>query len=179
MADETTPSALPDSGPMDRRGFLKTAAWILSGMVTLVLGLPVVWTLVGSIYRRTPVRYSRLASLAALPQGQPVTVSFQYRTEEAYLRQEETHDVWVIKHSPTEATVFSSICPHLGCHYDWDTRAQRFVCPCHASMFTADGTVLSGPAPRPLDTLPYRIENGQLFVAWERFEPGVPRKIAV
>ncbi len=169
----------PASPEPSRRRFLRLATEALGGVIALALGVPVVWTLVGSIYRRTQVSYSSLIALRSLPQGQPVTVSFQYKTEEAYLRQEETHDVWVIKHSPTEVTVYSSICPHLGCHYDWDAGLQHFVCPCHASHFSIDGKVLSGPAPRPLDTLPYRIENGQLQIAWERFAPGIPRKVVV
>ena len=168
-----------EEDPSGRRGFLKRAAHLLGGLAALLLAVPAVWTMVGNIYRRTPVVYSPVTGVDALPQGQPVSVSFQYKTEEAYLRQQETHDVWVIKHSPTTITIFSSVCPHLGCHYDWDAGTQQFRCPCHNSIFTIDGKVISGPSPRPLDTLPYRIENGELFVAWERFAPGIPQKVQV
>ncbi len=42
----------------------------------------------------------------------------------------------------------SLVCTHLGCIVK--TAADGFECPCHGSRFTADGTVLKGPAPRSL-----------------------------
>ncbi|MHC4973703.1 MAG: QcrA and Rieske domain-containing protein [Planctomycetota bacterium] len=51
-------------------------------------------------------------------------------------------------------------CTHLGCTVPWVASQQRFVCPCHASAFDIRGDVLSPPAPRALDLLPVRIENG-------------------
>ena len=51
-------------------------------------------------------------------------------------------------------------CTHLGCTVPWSKEEQRFVCPCHASSYDIRGVVLSSPAPRPLDWLPVRVENG-------------------
>ena len=51
-------------------------------------------------------------------------------------------------------------CTHLGCTVPWSESEQRFVCPCHASSYDMRGVVLSSPAPRPLDWLPVRVENG-------------------
>jgi len=51
-------------------------------------------------------------------------------------------------------------CTHLGCAVPWVSSQKRFVCPCHASAFDIRGDVLSPPAPRALDLLPVRIENG-------------------
>lgn len=51
-------------------------------------------------------------------------------------------------------------CTHLGCTVPWRSESGRFECPCHASMFDITGEVLSPPAPRPLDLLEVRIENG-------------------
>lgn len=51
-------------------------------------------------------------------------------------------------------------CTHLGCTVPWSNEQQRFPCPCHASAFDIKGQVLSPPAPRPLDLLALRIENG-------------------
>ncbi|HUO06108.1 MAG TPA: Rieske 2Fe-2S domain-containing protein [Candidatus Binataceae bacterium] len=42
----------------------------------------------------------------------------------------------------------SAICTHLGCTVQW--KAVEFDCPCHGSRFRPDGTVIGGPAPRPL-----------------------------
>jgi len=51
-------------------------------------------------------------------------------------------------------------CTHLGCTVPWVAERARFACPCHASAFDITGSVLSPPAPRPLDLLAVRIENG-------------------
>jgi cytochrome b6-f complex iron-sulfur subunit len=51
-------------------------------------------------------------------------------------------------------------CTHLACSVPWDEASGRFACPCHASAFDLRGDVLSPPAPRPLDLLAVRIENG-------------------
>jgi menaquinol-cytochrome c reductase iron-sulfur subunit len=95
------------------------------------------------------------------------------------LRETVLRTVWVVKHSASEVTVFSPICPHLGCQYDWHAPQHEFICPCHGSVFAPDGNVLAGPAPRPLDTLPQEIKQGVLSVEWERFALGIPEKIAV
>ena len=55
-------------------------------------------------------------------------------------------------------------CTHLGCTVPWSAASARFDCPCHASSFAIDGSVLGPPATRPLDTHPVRIENGLVKV---------------
>lgn len=58
----------------------------------------------------------------------------------------------------------SRTCTHLGCSVLWNEEKRRFVCPCHGSAFELNGTVITPPAPRPLDTFPVRIENGIIKV---------------
>lgn len=55
-------------------------------------------------------------------------------------------------------------CTHLGCAVPWDQAQGKFVCPCHASAFESDGSVLNPPAPRPLDRFKVVIENGAVKV---------------
>ena len=42
----------------------------------------------------------------------------------------------------------STICTHLGCIVR--SAEGGFECPCHGSRFTGNGSVVKGPAPRPL-----------------------------
>ena len=53
----------------------------------------------------------------------------------------------------------SATCTHLGCQVQWDAKGKKFRCPCHGGVYAADGTVLEGPPPRPLQTIDARIES--------------------
>jgi cytochrome b6-f complex iron-sulfur subunit len=68
----------------------------------------------------------------------------------------------------TSATTFDAFdmrCTHEGCVINI-TSDQRFVCPCHLSRFANDGSVINGPAARPLDELPtsYNPATDQLTI---------------
>jgi len=162
-----------------RRGFLRLATGVVSAIISLLLGIPFVVALITPTYRRSQSPYARAADVSLLPKEQPVSLRFQLQGTDAFIRQTVTQEVWVVKHSDNDVTVFSPICTHLGCHYEWVASANEFVCPCHNSYFSITGKVLAGPAPRPLDTLPSRIENGVLYVKQERFQAGVSEKIVV
>lgn len=61
----------------------------------------------------------------------------------------------------------NAICTHLGCVVPWDTVAQKFICPCHASQYDAQGGLLRGPAPLPLALVKAEVKDNQvLFSAW-------------
>lgn len=176
LADPGDPVA-PPSAPARRR-FLKLMIGVLSVLVTLALAAPLIGTIIGSSFRTKKLKWVRVGSITSLALDQPAILKFPYKREDAYLRETVIHSVWVIRHS-SESTVFSPICPHLGCHYDWHPGQKEFICPCHGSAFSTYGKVLGGPAPRPLDTLPNKIENGILYVQWEQFRVGVPEKMSV
>ena len=59
----------------------------------------------------------------------------------------------VVKQSDNDIVAFSPRCPHLGCAVHWVAKQNEFFCPCHASTFSIEGQVLSGPAQRSLDRL--------------------------
>lgn len=44
----------------------------------------------------------------------------------------------------------SAACTHVGCIVHWNSFEQCWDCPCHGSQFLPDGTVINGPAVRPL-----------------------------
>jgi nucleotide-binding universal stress UspA family protein/nitrite reductase/ring-hydroxylating ferredoxin subunit len=49
-----------------------------------------------------------------------------------------------------ELQLHSAKCTHLGCTVGWNPAEKTFDCPCHGSRFAPDGTVVNGPAARPL-----------------------------
>jgi menaquinol-cytochrome c reductase iron-sulfur subunit len=162
-----------------RRRFLKLFTGVLGSLVAVVVAIPLVGTLVGTIYRTKKLQWAKAADVGSLPLEQPVKLSWVDEKDDEFIRERVERDVWAVKHSPTEVTVFSPICPHLGCRYNWHPEKHEFICPCHGSVYSITGKVLGGPAPRPLDTLPCKLEKGDLYVEWERFEVGIPEKIRV
>jgi menaquinol-cytochrome c reductase iron-sulfur subunit len=170
---------MPDPGKNKRREFLGYVIGIFSFLVGLVLGIPFIASLIGPSLRLKKTHFAKVADLNAVPEGQPVSLRYTDTAQDAYIRSQTVRDVWVIKKSPSEVTVFSPICPHLGCHFNWSPQQNEFFCPCHGSRFAVDGKVLGGPAPRPLDTLPVQIIAGVVYVKWETFEVGLSQKIVV
>jgi len=162
-----------------RRRFFKLALGVLTFLSGLVVGIPLVGSFIGPAFRTIRTGWIKIADVGILPEGQPVNLKAAQVQVDAYVQESVIRHLWAVKHSDTEVTVFSPICPHLGCHYDWNPASGHFECPCHGSVYALDGTVLGGPAPRRLDTLPTKIENGELSVEWIQYKSGTPEKIPV
>lgn len=52
----------------------------------------------------------------------------------------------------------SNICTHLGCKIQ-KKEEMEYVCHCHGSRFSIDGSVLKGPANRPLPELSHSLDE--------------------
>lgn len=161
---------------LSRKSFLKLVVASMAAITGVFIGWPLIASFIGPSFQTQKGNFSKVTSVDSLTEGQPENVNFVAQTEDAYLRQNTIRSTWLVKHSASDVTSFSPICPHLGCRYDWNAPSNHFICPCHGSVFAKDGTVVAGPAPRPLDTLPNKIENNEVYVEWERFKVGVPYK---
>lgn len=62
-------------------------------------------------------------------------------------------DIPAVIYNNSEAlTAYSLTCTHLGCTIEPDGE-EDFACPCHGSRYTKIGSVLKGPANKPLRKL--------------------------
>jgi cytochrome b6-f complex iron-sulfur subunit len=66
--------------------------------------------------------------------------------------------------SPPTFRCLLLVCTHQGCLAD--VANNRVECPCHGSRFNNDGSVLNGPAERPLDQLAtsFNAATGELTI---------------
>jgi Rieske Fe-S protein len=83
--------------------------------------------------------------------------------------------VWIVKKGD-QVTVFSSVCPHLGCTIN--EKPNGFGCVCHNSSWRLTGETSGGPAPRGMDSLEHKVEEGILKVKYQTFKQGLAEKIA-
>jgi len=59
----------------------------------------------------------------------------------------------------------SAVCSHLGCLTVWKQEAGVIACPCHGSTFKRDGSIIAGPAPKPMPWLRmWMTDDGELMV---------------
>lgn len=192
-----------------RRTFMANATVTIGGIVGLVLAIPIVGSLLPAKTSSTgswsPLSAQELEALQSATSA-PVRITFTLKYVDGYLPEQSVPEyVWGIKVDPAKFTsarpdifnqpggkpdvpydvvnmgfvIFSPICPHLGCYYNWSAAQNRFMCPCHGSQYSFEGTHLAGPAPRGLDPLPVREQNGAAEVTWIIYQSNTPQRIVV
>ncbi len=78
---------------------------------------------------------------------------------------EDAH-AWLVRDSLGFYAIDAS-CSHLGCMVVFDD--GRFGCPCHSSIFTTEGIVVSGPAQHSLRFLMVDLDaDGKLMIRRDR-----------
>lgn len=66
---------------------------------------------------------------------------------EGALVREGSHTWAVYRDAGSALHAFSPVCPHMGCHVQWNSSEKSWDCPCHGSRFAAaTGQVLNGPS---------------------------------
>lgn len=125
---------------LSRRHFLGWLGW---GSLTLSLGGVATGTVA---FLQPKLNYEATTTFSV---GRPE----DYRIGE--MRVLEADRVFIFR-APPGFQALSMTCTHLGCAYkpfgpaDKEHPMVHAHCPCHGSVFSRDGRVLGGPAPRPL-----------------------------
>jgi len=162
---------------LERRTFLTRVTASIMGLIGLALAIPLVGYVISPAFRRKAQEWAEAGTVDELSAGQPKELSYVVTFQDGWLKTTAMKSVWAVKHPEGDVTVFSPLCTHLGCGYHWDTDENRFKCPCHNSVFDLEGKVVGGPAPRPLDRLPVKVEQGRLFIIYKQFKSGTSKKI--
>ena len=71
----------------------------------------------------------------------------------------------IVIHTTDGLKAYSAACTHFACTVKWNNASGKLECPCHEGYFKVeDGSVISGPPPKPLLTLATEITDGKIYV---------------
>ena len=160
-----------------RRSFFTWLIVAAAGVIGISLAVPLSGYVVSPALKRRERRWVDAGPVSDLPVGEPAQRDLVMTIPDGYMEVAAVKGIWALRRATNEVTVYSPICTHLGCGFRWDRSAQRFKCPCHGSEYDPEGKVVAGPAPRPLDRLPVKVENGHLLVQYKEFKSGTTRQI--
>ena len=148
----------------DRRTFFLTVIYGLWAAIGAALSLP------AAIYLFLPPKlhkdqeWTEAGDVAKMEPNSPVEMVFRRNRIDGWRILSEKSTAWAVKLDGGEIVAFAPQCTHLGCAYHWDDPKKQFLCPCHTSVFSIDGKVVSGPAPRPLDRFEAKVQNNKLLL---------------
>ena len=146
-----------------RRRFHERVILLLSSLMAAALALPAAAYLLLPTRSKKQSGWAEAGNVADLPKDKPTELVFQRKRTEGWKTAYERSTAWVVR-TDDEVVAFMPSCTHLGCGYHWDKAKEGFVCPCHESLFAMDGSVVAGPAPRPLDRYQVRVEGKLLWL---------------
>jgi len=132
---------------MDRRGFLRAAAFLSAGagvalaaVPSAALALPVV----------TGVRLSPEEKSYPIPAADGVQIDKEL-------------DV-ILARTQGKVFAFSLACPHQNTAIKWEAGNHRFQCPKHHTIYTPEGAFVEGRATRGLDRFVVRKDGNSIVV---------------
>ncbi|MEA3247392.1 MAG: Rieske 2Fe-2S domain-containing protein [Gemmatimonadota bacterium] len=173
----------PDAAPRHaRRRFIAWLSGIGAALTGTIAGVPAALGFASPALRKRPAEGWRkvVDDVNTLDGGIPNKVDFVEALSDAWVTTRTLRSVWLYTEDGEKFTAFSGVCPHLGCSYGFDAAKERFHCPCHHGIFDMKtGAVLAGPPPRGLDTLPVKVENGEVHIIYESFRAGIPEKVQI
>lgn len=147
-----------------RRTFHLAVVYVLGALITIAMAIPTALYLLIPPRVRSRSGWIDAGDVSQLAPGMPIEVSFQESRLDGWKVLTEKKTAWVVKEANNKVVAFGPQCTHLACAYHWQTDAGKFVCPCHGSEFALNGSVIAGPAARPLDRYLTKIENNRLQI---------------
>jgi menaquinol-cytochrome c reductase iron-sulfur subunit len=163
---------------MTRRSFLGVLLGFGSVVVGAALSVPLIrFALHPLLTTTTEIAWSdvgRIDEFASLTAPMKKLIRVEQRDGWRKIISEKA--IYVLPMKDGVSRVLSPICPHLGCSIPWVEAKQQFICPCHTAIFVLDGSRVSGPAPRSMDDLDSKVENGLLKVRYQYFRQLISSK---
>ena len=150
---------------MNRRKFMEMGICTISGMMAVVSGVVLARFAIGPSFDKRRPKWVEVE----LEEGKGYSGSFErvvleYETKDGWLKRQAKTLAYIQRKGSDKVLAISAGCTHLGCIVTWDEGQQIFKCPCHDGRFDAEGNVLSGPPPAPLNRHPVKAEGGKIYL---------------
>jgi menaquinol-cytochrome c reductase iron-sulfur subunit len=173
---------------MNRRDFHRIGTVVLGNAVALALAVPGVAYLLDPLRRKSSSGgFQKMAKLSELTPGVPRSFAVIAARTDAWVKypKEPVGSVWLVRQETKDGeapkvVAFTAECPHLGCAVNLAADGKTFLCPCHTSAFTFDGTPTNRVPPRPMDTLAVELSGDpdpEIRVKFERFRTQTEAKV--
>jgi len=147
----------------DRRSFFRGLVTSIGATITAILAAPLAGFYALPAFRKPESVWKECGAVDDFPVGEIKLVPLKPLAVRVWPEDWGTEAAWVSRTGEQDFVVYNVHCTHVGCPVTWSPQARRFFSPCHGGVFDADGRVLAGPPPRPLDRYEVKIENGVLF----------------
>jgi menaquinol-cytochrome c reductase iron-sulfur subunit len=163
----TLKSTTAEPALQNRRSFLGALLSIGSVFVGVLLSVPLIRFAIFPLIRRTTdLKNSPVGSLSEFSSlTEPAMRTIQIEQIDGWRETLSEKAVYITKDQRGQLCVLSSICPHLGCTVPWNKEKKQFICPCHGGTFSADGSRVSGPSQRGMDTLETSVQDAKCWYA--------------
>lgn len=151
-------------GKTSRRDLMKAAIVGIGGLIGASIGLPAIAYIVGPALKQAADSWIRLGSTSKVELNEPTLFKATVETQTGWIDTQEEVSAYILTENGNDFVAISNICTHLGCRVRWIAEEGKFFCPCHNGVFGRDGSVISGPPPRPLDRFETKVEDGTLYI---------------
>lgn len=125
-----------------RRGFVKQLCFVVVAAVTLPYRL--------AQAKKVGLKLAQVPGIAKVGGFELVTI--------------KGRDLLLVRDTAADVYAINPECTHKKCQVAYKATERGLACKCHKSAFKLDGTVVSGPAPRPLQTFPAQLRGEQVVI---------------
>lgn len=149
-----------------RRKFMEAGVFTITGCIAAVGGAALTTFAIGPSFEKQPLKWieADLAEKDLAPDTFEQVV-IEYESKDGWMIALTRSLAFIRRGKDGTITAISASCTHLGCIVSWNEDDGIFKCPCHDGRFDAEGRVISGPPPLPLNRHPVKIEEGRILIA--------------
>jgi menaquinol-cytochrome c reductase iron-sulfur subunit len=156
---------MPFSPHMSRREFVSIITAAAGTVMGALIGIQAIGYLISPALQKTSAEaWIPVGPLSNFQAGVPTLFNFNRTTVNGWVQTVNSYGVYIVKHEDGSVVALSNKCTHLSCRVNWKPEENAYICPCHNAYFGINGSIISGPQPRPLDQYETKIEDNNLSI---------------